>query len=239
MALVSRIDHVACAVPDLAAARPRWEDRLGGRLWSWSRPDRGFRSQQFVYRGGGRLELIAPGTDPDGFVQRFLDRFGSRPHHVTLKVPALRSAIAELTDAGLDVVDVYEEGEWWHEGFLRPSQVGGLIVQVAWSGKSDDDWQDYLGHTPEEPPGDGAVFVGLRLRDPDLAAAAARWKLLGADVTEVDGELDCRWDEAPLTVRIEEGGPAGPVALRFADAPTLGDDPVRGGPVEAVKTAKG
>jgi hypothetical protein len=110
----------------------------------------GFASRQLRYRNGVKLELLEP-TREDSFAGRFVARFGARIHHVTLKVPALLPAVEQLRDEGFDVVDVFAEGDIWHEGFLRPSQVGGLIVQIAWAGRTEDDWAELAGFEPEPP----------------------------------------------------------------------------------------
>lgn len=222
--LDSVLDHVAVAVPDVGVAGRRWHDHLGGRDVGWT--DAGvFHNRQLRFRGGGKLELLAPSPgdpSPDNFVRRYLDRFGSAVHHVTLKVPDLALAIAVVRAEGYDVVDVQMTDPAWQEGFLRPSQVGGLVIQLAWASYADDEWaQHTMGRPPGEPPPDGAVLAGPLLRHPDLGAAAQLWSVLGAQLAEGDGTLTCSWPGAPLTVVVERGEIAGPVGLRMRDAPEL------------------
>jgi len=215
--LDATLDHVAVAVPDPDRAQRRWRDELGGRPVAWG--DNGvFRSRQLRFAGGGKLELLSPSPDDasgDNFVHRFLARFGSTVHHVTLKVPDLPSALTTLESAGLDVVDVRLDGAHWREGFLRPKQVGGIVVQVAWSDRGDAEWAAMIGHVPEPPAPDAATLLGPTLRHPDLGVAAQLWRLLGADVGDQDGGLLCRWPSSPLTVALTQGEPAGPTGLRM------------------------
>jgi catechol 2,3-dioxygenase-like lactoylglutathione lyase family enzyme len=233
--LPALLDHVAVAVPDPLRAERRWRAQLGGGLVAHE--DSGaFVTRQLRFAGGGKLELLAPsGGSADGFVRRFLDRFGSVVHHVTLKVPDLRAAVDTVRGAGLDVVDVDESDPWWHEGFLRPSQVGGIIVQLAWSPEGDEGWARRIGHTPEEPRTGAATLLGPTLRHPDLDRAARLWELLGARVDRADALLRCAWPDSPLDVVVEAGAPAGPRALRFAGtAPLPAEDGV-GPAVEAAE----
>jgi catechol 2,3-dioxygenase-like lactoylglutathione lyase family enzyme len=224
-------DHVAVAVPDFDAADARWRDQLGGRWVAWFHAHGYFRSRQSRFRGGAKLELLMPSeTDPSpgNFVRRYLDRFGAQVHHVTLKVPDLHPALETLAGMGLDAVDVDDRNDVWQEAFLRPSQVGGLIVQVAWARHTDADWAAMHDYTPEEPPADGARLVGPLLSHPDLDRAAWLWSTLGAQVDEVGGQLVARWADAALQVRIQPGDTAGPVGLVFDGAPPLDRDPTLG-----------
>jgi hypothetical protein len=215
-------DHVAVAVPAMRTAATRWRDELGGGWVAPAFPNEaaGFTSRQLRYVNGAKLELLEP-TRADGFAGRFVERFGARIHHVTLKVDALLPAVEQLRTDGFDVVDVFAEGDIWHEGFLRPSQVGGLIVQIAWAGRSEDDWAELAGFEPEAPREDAARLLGPTLSHPDLDRAALVWSTLGATVSSEGDALVARWTDAPLDVRIELGEDAGPLGLRFADAPAL------------------
>ena len=210
------LDHVAIAVPDWATAEQRWRDQLGaGRSSVGENPV--FISRQLQYANGAKLELLSPPPDaaPDNFVRRFLDRFGATIHHVTFKVPELHAALRVLEAAGLDAVDVRDDVEYWKEGFLRPSQVGGLVVQIAETSFTDDDWATFTGFTRESPRAGAVELAGPLLRHPDLDEAERLWTLLGATVTRTNEGVRCTWPHSPLDVAISSGEPAGPAALRM------------------------
>ena len=155
MPIPSVPDHVAVAVPSIDDSLSRWRDALGGVVqWRFHNPAV-FRGATLQFAGGAMLELLEPseGDDrvrptggPDGFLTSFLDRFGAQVHHVTLKVPDLHEAIAEVRRHGLDAVDVDDTDPGWREAFLRPSQVGGMIVQIA---------------STDRDPGLASVFIRL------------------------------------------------------------------------------
>ncbi len=216
-ALDAVLDHVAIAVPAWEPAERRWRDELGGGRVAWG--DNGaFASRQLRFANGAKLELLAPGSRadaPDNFVRRFLARFGSTVHHLTLKVPDLQQALAVVTAGGFEPVDVRDDNERWKEAFLRPSQVGGLVVQVAQSSQTDEQWARASGHTPEPPRPDAAALLGPRLRHPDVDRARTVWTLLGATVSPTSTGLQCSWPDSPLDVIVDVGAPAGAVALRM------------------------
>jgi methylmalonyl-CoA/ethylmalonyl-CoA epimerase len=217
-ALRSRLDHVAIAVRDVDRALAYWGDTVGGGLVA-REINPTFHSAQVRYDGGRKLELLAPppGAEGGGFVGRFLERFGAAIHHVTVMVPDLGEALDTVRAGGYDIVDVQTTAPHWREGFLRPSQVGGLIVQVAWTPDDDAAWARRYGVVPQQPAPAAPRLLGLALAHPDLAQARALWSLLGARV-DGDDRLVCRWPDSPLDVTIERGRTAGPLALRFAGA---------------------
>ena len=222
-------DHVAAAVPSIDAAAARWIDHLGGG-WvapAWEVAEGGFATRQARFAGGAKLELLEP-RSRDGFASGFLGRYGAGIHHVTLKVPALLPAVAALEEAGLALVDVTAEGGYWHEAFVRPSQIGGMIVQLAWSKHDDRGWAAVFGATPEAPRPDAARLLGPRLAHPDLETAARVWRLLGAEVTRDDEVLTVRWPGAPLDIEVVAGERARPLGLRMTGTAPLPSDETHG-----------
>jgi len=206
-------DHVAVAVPDFDVADRRWRDQLGGRWVSWyhNKPG-GFRSRQLKFRGGAKLELLQPSEvdpSPDNFVRAFLARHSATVHHVTLKVPSLAEAVKRSRAAGFDVVGVNVASERWKEAFLRPSEVGGVVVQLAQSPNDDGDWAAMHDYQPQEPGPDAARLRGARLTHRNLDRSTETWSFLGADVAVTADRLVVRWPGQPLALEIvaDEGPP--------------------------------
>jgi catechol 2,3-dioxygenase-like lactoylglutathione lyase family enzyme len=225
--LTATPDHVAVAVHDLEAASERWSRELGG-VWLAPRwTGGGFGTRQMRFSNLGKLELLEPDA-PDGFAAGFLERFGPRVHHVTLKVPDLLEAIATVEAAGYDAVDVSTANDDWHEAFLRPSQVGGMIVQLARARHDDAGWAALAG--VDLPPVDAAspALHGPTLASSDLDAARRLWTTLGATLEDHGDGFRARWGEAPIDVVVVPGERAGPVGLRFTPDPQLPEDATAG-----------
>ena len=228
-------DHVAIAVPSIDRAARRWRDELGGG-WigaAMDMEDGGFATRQLRYPGSGgrstgaRLELLEPRSERS-FAAAFIRRFGARVHHVTLKVAELLPAVEQLEREGYDVVDVSVANESWHEAFLRPSQVGGMIVQVAWAPNTSEEYAVELGAPLEDPAQDAAVLHGPTLTHPDLPTSRAVWTALGAEVVDREGGLDVAWPGSQLTVRVVPGAPPTSLGLRVSGRRPLEDDPELG-----------
>ena len=242
MPLSSRPDHVAIAVPSVDDALARWQDTLGGNVqWRFHTPTV-FRGAAVQFRNGAFLELLMPSEaeqrtrdagGPSGFVNGFLEKFGASVHHVTLKVPDFEEALATLAEEGFDTVDANGEDPHWQEAFLRPSQVGGLVVQVAASDWSNEDWARENGTPMPQVPDAGARLLGPQLVHDDLDRAREVWTALGGTVTTEDDGLCVAWENQPLTVAIRQGDDRRAVGLRFTDTVPRPGDPTLGPPVLA------
>lgn len=229
-----RLDHVAVAVSDLTGATHAWSD-LGSTM-NTSMTGQTFSTTQLRLGNAGKVELIGAGHDAsESFIQPFLRQFGPGSiHHLTLKVPApLGDAIKVLRLTGLDVVDVDTSGDFWHESFLRPSQVGGVIIQVAHAFGTDEEYARREGAAPPAPVNPSApALEAVVLGHPTLAAAARLWTMLGAQLDDADGTPDddgdgtfvARFEDSPIAVEVRHAERAGPIGLRLAPLPadTLG-----------------
>jgi catechol 2,3-dioxygenase-like lactoylglutathione lyase family enzyme len=226
------LDHVAVAVPDTLAAEVRWREQLGGGC-IYRGLDSEFAYSELWYPGRRKLELMSPASEPHrGFVGGFLERFGSGIHHLTVMVSDFSAALDILTEAGLDVVDVNRSDPNWPEAFLRPTQAGGIVIQVVWSGLTDEGWAADEGQTPEQPAPDSARLLGPTLSHDDLERARWLWTVLGATVEESSSGLRCTWPGDGLDVVVEAGEHAGPKHLRFTGTDPLPADPRFGPAVE-------
>ena len=82
--------------------------------------------------GDGRVELLEPlgGDTPVG---RFLAKRGPGMHHVAYAVADLRATLAELADAGANLIDGEpREGLFGLEvAFVHPDSVHGVLSEVV------------------------------------------------------------------------------------------------------------
>jgi methylmalonyl-CoA/ethylmalonyl-CoA epimerase len=214
-------DHVAVAVPRAATAAAFLAGRLGAQPDS-SGPGFGFRWWQWLFRGGGRLEILEPNGPEDGFLHRFLaQRGGPAVHHVTFKVPVLADAVARARDHGYDVVGESDLDPSWKEAFLHPKTAQGVVVQLA---------ETHPELEPESVPrydfegvpavtAEPASFLGLRLSALSAERARLQWETtLGGEASEEDGVLVFRWPDSPLRIAVDvvPDTPPGPTSLEFA-----------------------
>jgi methylmalonyl-CoA epimerase len=126
------LDHVAIALPSIAAALPTYELLTGA---AGSSPEHvvGQRvNAVFLGDSGCRLELLEP-TSPDSPIARFLDRRGPGLHHIAYRVADLDAALAKLAAAGIRLIDAApRKGAYGHRvAFLHPSGLNGVLVELV------------------------------------------------------------------------------------------------------------
>ncbi len=136
MALVRDIDHVAVAVESIEDALVLYSDVLGGSFVSGGDDDASGVRAVRVQLPGLRIELLQPLRD-DTVLRAYLDRYGQGLHHVTMLVPDLDEAIAELEGAGFETTGTNRSRSWWMESYIRPKSGFGALIQIV---ETDERW---------------------------------------------------------------------------------------------------
>lgn len=128
------LDHVALAVRDAAPAMGVLIGEWGGTLVSGG-DAAGFRAMQIRMGDlttGMTVELLEPANlERSDFLERFLDRRGEGPHHLTFKVPDLAAELKRLEGIGLRPIGVDLSNPMWREAFLHPRDSHGTVIQIA------------------------------------------------------------------------------------------------------------
>jgi methylmalonyl-CoA epimerase len=129
------IHHLGVAVLDLDEALGTYERLFGAEVEHRATVEgQGVRAASLRV-GAGRVELLEP-LGEDTPVGRFLVKRGPGMHHVAYEVTDLRATIAELADAGADLIDSEpREGLFGLEvAFVHPDSVHGVLSEVVSTG---------------------------------------------------------------------------------------------------------
>ena len=126
------IHHVGVAVEDLDEALESYERLFGGSLEHRSRVEEQGVEAASVRVGESRVELLAALGDETP-VGRFLAARGPGMHHVAYEVDDVRSALADLAEAGAELIDVEpRRGLFGLEvAFVHPESVHGVLSEVV------------------------------------------------------------------------------------------------------------
>lgn len=123
------------AVADLDEALSTYERLFGARVEHEATvDDQGVRAASLRI-GDGRVELLEP-LAADTPVGRFLAKRGPGMHHVAYEVSDLREALAELADAGADLIDASPRAGLFglEVAFVHPDSVHGVLSEVVSTG---------------------------------------------------------------------------------------------------------
>ena len=131
--MIGRLNHVAIAVPDLAAAAASYRDALGATVGEpRDMPEHGV-TVVFVELPNARIELLHP-LGEDSPVAGFLKRNPAGGiHHVCFEVDDIRAARDRLTAQGARVLGDGEPKIGAHGKpvlFLHPKDFQGTLVEI-------------------------------------------------------------------------------------------------------------
>jgi methylmalonyl-CoA epimerase len=132
VAAARSIHHVGLAVDDLDGAIETYERLFGATLEHRSRVEEQGVEAASMRVGESRLELLgALGEDTP--VGRFLAKRGPGMHHVAYEVSDIRVALADLADAGAELIDeAPRRGMFGLEvAFVLPDSVHGVLSEVV------------------------------------------------------------------------------------------------------------
>ena len=127
-----KIDHIGIATRGIEESLSFWRDALGLEVrHTETVEEQGVRVAMLPV-GEPRVELLEP-TGPDTPVAKFLEKRGPGIHHVAVRVPDIRAALARLKAEGARLVD--EEPRNGAGGclvaFVHPASAGGVLLELV------------------------------------------------------------------------------------------------------------
>jgi len=131
--MIGRLNHVAIAVPDLAAASAVYRDTLGAKVSDpIDEPDHGV-TVVFVELPNTKIELLHPLGDASP-IQGFLDKNpGGGMHHVCYEVDDIIAARDQMKATGARIIGNGEPKIGAHGKpvlFLHPKDFCGTLVEL-------------------------------------------------------------------------------------------------------------
>jgi methylmalonyl-CoA/ethylmalonyl-CoA epimerase len=136
-ALVTAIDHIGIAVPDLDAAITWYHDHLGMILVHEEvNDDQGIREAMLsvpgALNGTAQIQLMAP-VDDSSAIAKFLDKRGPGIQQMAVRVSDLDSLSKRLRSRGVRLV--YEAPRRGTANsrinFIHPKDAGGVLIELV------------------------------------------------------------------------------------------------------------
>jgi methylmalonyl-CoA/ethylmalonyl-CoA epimerase len=131
--MLGRVNHIAIAVPDLAAAAGTYRDVLGARVsQAQALPEHGV-TVVFVELANTKVELLEP-LGPASPIAAFLEKHPSGGmHHICYEVDDIASVRDALKAAGARVLGTGEPSVGAHGKpvlFLHPKDFNGALIEL-------------------------------------------------------------------------------------------------------------
>ena len=136
-ALVTAVDHVGIAVPDLDVAKKWYHDHLGMIvLHEEVNEEQGVREAMLAVRGAPvgsvQLQLIAP-VDESSTIAKFIDKRGPGLQQLAYRVSDIDALSARLREDGVRLLyDAPKRGTAGSRiNFIHPKDAGGVLVELV------------------------------------------------------------------------------------------------------------
>ena len=130
--MITGLDHIAIAVPDLSEAIRRFAEDFGLTFSGSEDVPSAQTSTAFFPIPGTRIELIHP-LDGQGPVRKFLDRRGGGLHHVCFETDDIEADMARLREKGYRLLSETPQpgAHGTRVVFVHPKSTGGVLIELA------------------------------------------------------------------------------------------------------------
>tara|TARA_R110002124_G_scaffold27594_2_gene98302 strand:- start:3971 stop:4381 length:411 start_codon:yes stop_codon:yes gene_type:complete len=131
--MIGHLNHIAIAVPDLAAASAKYRDLLGAHVGQpQALPEHGV-TVVFIDTGNTKVELLEPLGAGSPIAAFLAKNPAGGMHHVCFEVPDIAAAAATLTAGGARVLGDGTPRTGAHGNpvlFLHPKDFDGTLIEL-------------------------------------------------------------------------------------------------------------
>lgn len=129
---LTHIEHIGIAVNNLEEAIKYYEDVLGLKCYAVEEVKDQKVKTAFFQIGQTKIELLET-TDPEGPIGKFLEKRGEGIHHIAFAVNNLPSALDELKEKEIKLIDVSPRrgAEGLDIAFIHPKSTYGVLTELC------------------------------------------------------------------------------------------------------------
>ena len=130
MAKITKINHVAIAVPEVDAALTFWRDAMGLAVDHIEDVPSQKATVVFIPVGESEVELVRP-TSEDTGVAKFLAERGGGMHHLCFEVDDIDGMLTQLKEKGVRLINETPlDLPGRRMAFVHPKSTGGVLVEL-------------------------------------------------------------------------------------------------------------
>jgi methylmalonyl-CoA/ethylmalonyl-CoA epimerase len=129
---LTNIEHIGIAVKNLEESIKFYEDTLGLKCYSIEEVKDQKVKTAFFRIGQTKIELLET-TDPEGPIGKFIQKRGEGIHHLAFAVNNLPSALNELKEKEIKLIDVTPRkgAEGLDIVFIHPQSTYGVLAELC------------------------------------------------------------------------------------------------------------
>ncbi len=129
--MITALDHIAIAVPDLEAAITRFMDDFGIEFEGKEDVESAKTSTAFFQIPGTSIELVHP-LRGEGPVAKYLDRKGGGIHHLCFRSDDINADVARLREKGYQFLTdaPYPGAHDCQVIFIHPKSCDGVLIEL-------------------------------------------------------------------------------------------------------------
>ncbi len=128
----THIEHIGIAVKNIQESLPIFERLLGTACYAVEEVPEQKVNTAFFKVGQTKIELLEP-TGPESPIAKFIEKRGEGIHHLAFAVPDLPASLAELQNAGTQLIDARPRAgaEGLQIAFLHPKSTNSVLVELC------------------------------------------------------------------------------------------------------------
>lgn len=128
----THIEHIGIAVKNIQESLPIFERLLGTACYAVEEVPEQKVKTAFFKVGQTKIELLEP-TGPESPIAKFIEKRGEGIHHLAFAVPDLPASLAELQNAGTQLIDANPRAgaEGLQIAFLHPKSTNSVLVELC------------------------------------------------------------------------------------------------------------
>jgi methylmalonyl-CoA/ethylmalonyl-CoA epimerase len=129
---LTHIEHIGIAVKNLDEAIKYYENVLGLKCYAVEEVKDQKVKTAFFQIGETKIELLET-TDPEGPIGKYIEKRGEGIHHLAFAVNNLPSALNELKEKEIKLIDVSPRrgAEGLDIAFIHPKSTHGVLTELC------------------------------------------------------------------------------------------------------------
>ena len=129
---MQKIEHIGIAVKKLSVSIPLFEKLLNTTCYKVEEVESEKVNTAFFNTGDSKIELVEA-LDPEGVINRFIEKRGEGMHHIAFQVEDINAEIARLKKEGFSFINEKPkqgaDNKW--VVFLHPKESNGVLIELV------------------------------------------------------------------------------------------------------------